>query len=386
MKRIFWIVLDSYGIGELPDAALFGDEGSNTLRSVSASPRFRADTLRELGLFNIDGVDCGEPVSAPLASYGRLTEVSMGKDSTIGHWELCGIVSKKPLPTFPNGFPEELLDEFSRRTGRGILVNRPYSGTDVIADYGDEHVATGDLIVYTSADSVFQIAAHEDVVPIEELYRDCEIARGLLTGDLGVVRVIARPFEGSSGHYVRTTRRHDYSLLPPAATTLNVLQDAGYDVISIGKINDLFAGSGISESHPTENNAGGMAELDCIVDRDFTGLCFANLVDFDMLYGHRLDVDGYAQATADFDGWLAGFLPKLTEEDLLIITADHGNDPGSTSTDHAREYVPVLWYVKGRPGKNLGTRAGFSDLGKSVEAVFGLEGPTAGVSFYEETL
>lgn len=384
-KRVFLIVLDSYGIGELPDADKFGDVGSNTLKSCTMSPEFRADTLEKLGLFNIDGVDFKPSFSSSLASFGKCAERSQGKDTTTGHWEICGVISETPMPTYPNGFPAEVMDEFERRTGRGWLVNKPYSGTAVINDYGDEHVETGKLIVYTSADSVFQIAAHEEVVPLEELYNYCRIAREILCGKHAVGRVIARPFIGKgNGNYTRTSNRHDFSLIPPK-TLLNVLSEAGYSVISIGKINDIFAGSGVTESNPTHGNAHGMEVLDEVVERDFNGLCFANLVDFDMLYGHRNDVDGYARATSEFDSWLAKFLPKLRADDTLIITADHGCDPGTPSTDHSREYIPLLWYTRGGPAANLGTRATYADIGKTIEDLFGLKcDETAGTSFLSE--
>ena len=382
-KRVFLIVLDSFGCGEAPDADKFGDVGSNTLRSCTTSSKFKAENLSKLGIFNIDDVGCGEAFSSPLASYGKCRELSMGKDTTSGHWEICGVVSSTPMPTFPNGFPEHIIKEFEKRTGRGTLVNKPYSGTKVINDYGDEHVKTGKLIVYTSADSVFQIADHEDVVPLDELYKDCEIAREILTGDCAVGRVIARPFIGTgNGNYTRTTNRHDFSLVPPK-TLLNVLSSNGYDVISIGKIRDIFAGSGVTESHPTKGNKNGMEVLDEMVKKDFNGLCFANLVDFDMLYGHRNDVDGYANAIAEFDEWLGHFLTKLDYDDTLIITADHGCDPATESTDHSREYIPLIWYTKGGPAENLGTRH-FSDIGKTIENLFGLSSEIKGSSFLDK--
>ena len=378
------IVLDSYGVGELPDADKFGDAGSNTLRSCCKSPKFRAETLKKLGLFNIDGVDCMPSFENPIASFGKCAEQSMGKDTTTGHWEICGIISKQPMPTYPDGFPKEIMDAFEKQTGRGTLVNLPYSGTKVINDYGDEHVQTGKLIVYTSADSVFQIAAHEDVVPVETLYEYCKIAREILKGEHAVGRVIARPFIGSgNGNYTRTSNRHDFSLVPPK-NLLNVLNDNGLDVISIGKINDIFAGSGVTESHPTKGNANGMQVLDEVVMKDFNGLCFANLVDFDMLYGHRNDVDGYANATAEFDAWLSGFLTKLRPDDTLIITADHGCDPGTESTDHSREYIPLLWYTKNGPSVNLHVRSTYADIGKTIEELFGLHSEIAGTSFLDE--
>lgn len=384
MKRVFMIVLDSFGVGELPDAADFGDVGANTLKAVSSSEKFKAETLEKLGFFNILGVDYLPSYSSPLASFGRCEEASRGKDTVTGHWEICGAISEKAMPTYPDGFPPEVMDEFERRTGRGWLVNKPYSGTQILEDYGDEHVKTGKLIVYTSADSVFQIAAHEDIVPVEELYKYCEIAREILQGEHAVGRVIARPFIGTSGNYTRTPRRHDYALEPPG-TLLNVLKYYGNDVISIGKINDIFAGSGVTESHPTTGNKNGMEVLDEIVERDFNGLCFANLVDFDMLYGHRRNIDGYAQATADFDAWLKNFLGKLRDDDVLIITADHGCDPSFMAhTDHTREYIPLLWYTRGGPACDLGTRKTYADIGKTIEDYFGYATDIAGESFLKD--
>lgn len=380
-KRIFLIVLDSLGIGEMPDAATYGDSGANTLRSCSTSSYFSAEHMRSLGLFNIDGVTCGKMVDKPLGVYGRMTEKSKGKDTTIGHWEIAGIISETPLPTYPEGFPNEVLEQFSALTGRGVLCNKPYSGTEVIKDYGDEHVKTGNLIVYTSADSVFQIAAHEEVVPIEQLYEYCQIARKILTGEHSVGRVIARPFTGSFGDYTRTTRRHDFSLIPPKNSMLDELQKAGYDTIGIGKIKDIFAGKGITGYEYTKGNADGIEVTLQYMEKDFCGLCFINLVDYDMLYGHRNDIDGYAKAIKYFDDFLPDMLSKLGEEDLLMITADHGCDPGFTkSTDHSREYTPLLIYGRNLEGRNIGTRETFADIGATVLDYFGVEGNIAGTS------
>ena len=381
MKRIFLIVLDSFGIGEMPDAANYGDEGSNTLGTVAKSPEFSMPNMAKLGLFNIDGVTAKTPCAKPEGIVARMTEQSAGKDTTTGHWEIAGLISKKPMPTFPNGFPQEFLEAFSKAVGRKVLCNRPYSGTQVIQDYGDEHMQSGALIVYTSADSVFQIAAHEDVVPMEELYRDCEIARRMLQGDLGVGRVIARPFVGTSGHYTRTSRRHDFSLEPPQDTMLDVLKEAEYDVIGVGKINDIFAGKGITEFVRTQDNADGIEKTLEYMEREFNGLCFVNLVDFDMLYGHRNDVEGYAKALTYFDRQLPRILSAMKPEDVLMITADHGCDPGTPSTDHSREYTPFVMYGKNlAQGKNLGTRDSFSDIGATVLDYFGLSGGIAGKS------
>ena len=383
-KRVFLIVLDSCGIGHMPGAADFGDEGADTLLSISKSDKFHLNSLLRLGLCNIDGIDYLGHTDAPLAAVGRLAELSRGKDTTVGHWEIAGIVSEKPLPTYPGGFPDEVLDAFIEKTVRGVLCNLPYSGTEVIRDYGDEHVKTGKLIVYTSADSVFQIASHEDVVPIEELYRYCRIAREILTGEHGVGRVIARPFVGTSGNYRRTANRHDFSLAPPKATMLDCIAGAGLDSIAVGKIYDIFAGQGVTERIFTSSNTDGMAKTLMYADRDFEGLCFTNLVDFDMLYGHRNDVDGYANALSEFDRWLDAFIPKLRDEDILMITADHGCDPGYTcSTDHSREYVPLIVYGKHIRPLNLGTLSGFSHIGKTVLEYFDIQNEIEGKSFLE---
>lgn len=388
-RRVVLIVMDSFGIGEEPDADAFGDVGSNTLRSCTGSEYFSAGNLAKMGLFNIDGVTAARALPeqgiTPTGAYARLREASMGKDTTIGHWEIAGLVSPEPLPTYPEGFPEEVIKEFSRRCGRGVLCNLPYSGTKVINDYGDEHVRTGDLIVYTSADSVFQIAAHEDIVPPEELYDICKVARSMLTGKHGVGRVIARPFTGTSKNYERTTRRHDFSLLPPRDTMLDILAAGGKDVIGIGKIYDIFAGRGLTEYTYTTGNEDGINKTEEYLARDFDGLLFVNLVDYDMLYGHRRDIDGYAKAVAYFDERLPQIVSKLREDDLLIITADHGCDPAFTkTTDHTREYVPFLCCGKdfalprGVRGGNLGTRPTFADIAASVLSYLGVSESGAG--------
>ena len=381
MKRVFLIVLDSFGIGEMEDAAEYGDKGTNTLRSAASSPAFSMPNMGALGLFNIDGVDCREPVMRPAARIARMKEASKGKDTTIGHWEIAGILSDQPLPTYPNGFPREVLDAFSAVVGRGVLCNKPYSGTEVIKDYGDEHVKSSDLIVYTSADSVFQIAAHEDIVPVETLYEYCRIARDILQGEHGVGRVIARPFIGTSGSYTRTSGRHDFSLEPPRVTMLDQLKADGKDVISVGKIKDIFAGKGITEYVYTKGNAEGIERTLEYLDRDFEGLCFINLVDYDMLYGHRNDIDGYAAALTYFDEKLPEILGKLKQEDVLMITADHGCDPGYTvSTDHSREHTPFIMYGKAVSPANLGTRDTFADIGATVLDYFGIKPEFAGTS------
>lgn len=372
VKRIFLIVLDSVGIGEAPDAADFGDAGSNTLAAAAASRFFDLPELGRLGLFNIDGVSCRPAAAEPEGSFARMTERSKGKDTTIGHWEIAGVISPRPLPTYPNGFPPEVIEAFRQKTGRGVLCNRPYSGTEVIRDYGREHLETGALIVYTSADSVFQIAAHESIVPPEQLYEYCRIARELLQGEHGVGRVIARPFEGE-WPFVRTPRRHDFSLEPPSETMLDRIKAAGLDVIAVGKIHDIFAGRGDTEHIFTSGNTDGIAQAIALAKRPFHGLCFVNLVDFDMLYGHRNDPDGYARALTEFDRALPQLLAGLGEGDVLMITADHGCDPATPSTDHSREYTP--WVIAGpavRPGVNLGTLPTFADISATVLDAFGL--------------
>lgn len=382
-KRLFLIVLDSMGIGEMPDAYKWQDEGSNTLGAIRVHPDFSCPNLEKLGLFNIEGVGGG--TTEPSASFARMAEMSMGKDTTIGHWEIAGIVSDSPLPTYPDGFPADVISEFERRTGRKTVCNKPYSGTEVIKDYGPHHIKTGDLIVYTSADSVFQIAAHEGVVPVAELYRYCEIAREMLVGRHGVGRVIARPFCGEYP-FVRTANRHDFSLLPPADTMPDILKAAGYDTISVGKIYDIFAGKGFTESNRTVSNADGMKKTLEKQNTEFSGLCFVNLVDFDMKYGHRNDVPGYAAAMTEFDAFLSEFLPAMRKDDVLLITADHGCDPATPSTDHSREYTPMLIYGNNvKAGKNLGTRRSFADIGATVLDYFGAASDKiAGESFWNE--
>lgn len=384
-KRAFLIVLDSVGVGAMPDANEWGDEGSHTLNAIRNHPEFACPNLEKLGLFNVEGVGGG--VASPRTCYARMNESSKGKDTTIGHWEIAGVYSPKPFPTYPNGFPKEVLDEFEKRTGRGVLCNKPYSGTEVIKDYGEEHLRTGKLIVYTSADSVFQIAAHEELVPVETLYKYCEIAREMLQGEHGVGRVIARPFAGEYP-FTRTPRRHDYSLVPPIPNLPSVMKENGFDVISVGKIFDIFAGQGFTESYPTVNNEDGMDKTMGIAKRDFNGLCFVNLVDFDMVYGHRNDVAGYARAMTAFDKRLGELLPTLGEEDILIITADHGCDPLTPSTDHSREYTPMLAYGKKlKQGLDLGTRESFADIGATLLEWFGLPAEKIyGKSFLKEIL
>lgn len=372
-KRIFLIVLDSFGIGNAPDAEMFNDTGANTLKSISASPFFKIDSMKNLGLCNIDTVDYLNKVKSPSGKFGALTELSAGKDTTTGHFEIAGIISKEPFPTFPEGFPDEVIKEFEKQTGCGVLCNKPYSGTKVIADYGEEHLKTGKLIVYTSADSVFQIAAHTDIVPLEKLYEYCRIARKILTGKYAVGRVIARPFNGEHP-FVRTADRHDFSVEPPAETMLDRLKFNGYDVISVGKIADIFAHRGITEEFLSHSNAEGMNITYKMLEKDFKGLCFVNLVDFDMLYGHRRDIDGYAKAISEFDNWLSVFIPKMQDDDLLIITADHGCDPAYSGTDHTREQVPLLIYSKGIEPQNLGILNGYNYISNVILDNFAIQG------------
>ncbi len=387
MKRVFIIVLDSFGIGGMPDSAAFGDTGVNTLAACQATGVLHIPNMIAAGLGNIDGVSCLPKAENPTGAYARLREKSMGKDTTIGHWEIAGIVSPDPLPTYPQGFPEEILAPFRAATGRGVLANAPWSGTAVIEQYGQQHMETGDLIVYTSADSVFQIAAHEDIVPPEQLYEYCRIARKLLAGKHGVGRVIARPFVGQPGSFKRTANRHDFSLEPPQETLLDAIKAAGKASIGVGKIYDIFAGRGTTEHVYNQSNRDGMNHTMRYVNQDFTGLCFVNLVDFDMQFGHRRDCRGYANALNEFDAWLGEFLPKLGPDDLLMITADHGCDPAYTATtDHTREYVPLL--VLGgsvKPG-NLGTRESFADIAATVAQLLDVSLDTPGESFVKEIM
>ena len=388
MKRVFLFVLDSCGAGAMPDSESFGDIGVNTLRSCASSPKLNIPNMVSCGLGNIDGLDFLGTVNAPVGAYGKLAESSMGKDTTIGHWEIAGIISPNPLPTYPDGFPEEILEPFKQATGRGILANCPMSGTEVITKFGEEHVKTGNLIVYTSADSVFQIAAHEEVVPIDKLYEYCHIARKLLQGKHGMGRVIARPFVGDAVNgFKRTSNRHDYSLEPPKDTLLDVIKANGLDSIAVGKIYDIFAGKGTTEHVYNTSNANGLEHAMHYADQDFHGLCFINLVDFDMVYGHRRDIDGYALALNEFDQWLPKFMEKLGEEDLVMITADHGCDPAYTATtDHTREYIPLLVLGKKVKPVNLGTRTGFDRIAATIAEVLGVQMDTSGESFASEIL
>jgi len=383
MKRIFLIVLDSFGIGAMPDAERFGDVGVDTLASCVATGKLHIPNMIAAGLGDIEGVDCLPRSAAPTGAFARLREASMGKDTTIGHWEIAGVVSPEPLPTYPQGFPQEVLDAFEAATGRGCLCNLPYSGTDVIRDYGQEQLDTGKWIVYTSADSVFQVAAHEEAIGLEALYDACHKARALLRGKHGVGRVIARPFLGDPENgFKRTSNRHDYSLEPPKATMLDAIKAAGLDSIAVGKIHDIFAGQGDTEHVYNKSNANGLEHTERFAASDFRGLCFVNLVDFDMVYGHRRNAEGYAEALNEFDAWLGTFLPTLGEEDLVMITADHGCDPGYTATtDHTREYVPLLILGKAVKPVDLGTRQSFADIAATITDLLKVDYDTPGESF-----
>lgn len=385
VKRVFVIVLDSYGIGHAPDAADFGDEGANTLATIRKSAKYHTPNMEKLGLFCIDGVDPVEDQPEVIGAYGRLTEASRGKDTTIGHWEIAGVISEKPLPTYLEGFPREVLDKLEKATGRGILCNKPYSGTQVIADYGEEHMKTGKLIVYTSADSVLQIAAHEEVVPLETLYEYCRQAREIMMGEHSVGRIIARPFVGTPGNFTRTPHRHDYSLLPPAPTMMDAIVEQGMDTLGVGKIYDIFAGKNIQKTVSISGNVDGMEKTLEFQKEDFHGLCFVNLVDFDMLYGHRNDIDGYANAASVFDAQLKTFMENMREEDVLFITADHGCDPGYPGTDHSRECIPVMIYgAPVKAGVNLGTSGTYANIGATVLDMLGIKGNIRGESFWEK--
>ena len=385
MKRVFLIVLDSFGIGALPDAKEYGDGDCNTLRSIASCSAYLTPNLQDLGLFNIDGVAAKEPVKKPLGAFAKMTEVSKGKDTTIGHWEIAGVISETPLPTYPDGFPPAIIDRLEREFGRKVICNQPYSGTAVIHDYGREHLETGALIIYTSADSVLQIAAHEEVVPLEDLYEYCKIARTVMHGEHAVGRIIARPFVGQYPHFERTANRHDFSLEPPQATILDALAENNLHTIGIGKISDIFAGRGIHKHIPIQGNEDGMNQTLQMLDADFEGLCFVNLVDFDMKYGHRNDVVGYAKAATAFDRQLGEFMQKMHEEDVLMITADHGCDPMYPTTDHTREYTPLLVYGKTiQENVNLGVQPSFACISATIADLFGIRFTTQGVSFLDK--
>jgi phosphopentomutase len=385
-RRVILIILDSCGIGELLDAKLYGDEGSNTIvNTAKAVGGLRLPNLQELGLGNIDtilGVG-SNPIAQ--ANFGKMAETSPGKDSTTGHWEMMGLILQKPFPVYPHGFPQEIIQPFEKAIGREILGNKPASGTEIIKELGEEHIKSGKPIVYTSADSVFQIAAHEEIISIDKLYEMCAIARKILQGEHGVARVIARPFIGKPDSFKRTERRKDFSLPPTGETILDILKRSGIPVIGIGKIEDLFAGQGLSQSIHTKNNSDGMDKLAEAMKTFKTGLIFINLVDFDMLWGHRNDSSGFAAGLEEFDRRLSEFMDPLVSEDVLIITADHGCDPTTPSTDHSREYVPLLVYGRSiKSNMNLGIRGSFSDVGATIAEIFGVEGTGRGKSFLKE--
>lgn len=388
INRVVLIVMDSVGVGELPDAHTYNDQGSDTLGNISkAIGGLKLPNMQRLGLGNIDDIKGIEPVDAPEGSYGRSGEMSKGKDTTTGHWEIAGLILERPFPTYPNGFPKELIEEFERRIGTKTLGNKPASGTAIIEELGDEHVKTGYPIVYTSADSVFQIAAHEEVISLERLYEMCRIAREMLVGEHGVGRVIARPFIGTSGNYKRTSNRRDFALKPFNKTLLNYIQESGMDVCAVGKIEDIYDGYGITKAVHTKNNMDGVDKTIEYMKMNTKGLIFTNLVDFDMLYGHRNDVQGYAKALMDFDARIPEIIDNLRDDDVLIITADHGCDPTTESTDHSREYIPILIYGKNiKSGVNLGTRKTFADIGKTIAELLNVNANINGESFAKEIL
>lgn len=384
-RRVMLIVLDSVGVGALPDAHLYGDEGSNTLGNIAQRVKMELPNLQKLGLANIIPLEGIEPVEQPLGAYGKMAESSPGKDTTTGHWEMAGIILEQSFPLYPEGFPKEIIDQFEKEIGRKVLGNKPASGTVIIEELGAEHLETGRPIVYTSADSVFQIAAHEEIIPLDELYGFCQIARKILQGEHGVGRVIARPFVGNLGSFQRTANRQDFSLPPPADTILDLIKKAGKEVVGVGKIENIYAGRGLTKSIPMGNNMEGVEQTIAGFKEMKGGLIFTNLADFDMLYGHRRNVEGYAQALEEFDERLPELLEVLGPEDLLMLTADHGCDPTMPGTDHTREYVPLLIYgqqIKG--GVDLGTRSTFADLGATITDYLEVESPAQGKSALAE--
>lgn len=385
-RRAILLVLDGVGIGELPDAADYGDEGSNTLVNMAkAVGGLNLPNLQRMGLGNIEQIEGIPPAEKPIACYGKMREVSAGKDTTTGHWEIAGIIREKPFPTYPNGFPPEIIEAFEKAIGRKVLGNKPASGTAIIEELGEEHLRTGYPIVYTSADSVFQIAAHEEIVPVEQLYEWCRIAREILRGEHEVARVIARPFIGTPGNFKRTPRRRDFSVPPPYPTLLDALTEVGLKVVTVGKIDDIFAGRGVTFAVHTSDNRDGMQQVETLTAQGDFDFLWCTLVDFDTVYGHRNNPQGFAQALREFDEWLGNFLPKLREGDLLIITADHGNDPTTPSTDHSREYVPLLiWAPSLREGKPLGVRQTFADVAATIADWLKVEWHGAGKSCLSE--
>jgi len=385
-QRVCLIVLDSVGIGELPDAPKFGDEGAHTLGHIAERMELQVPHMAKLGLSNIAPLQGIASAEQPAAYYGKMNEISVGKDTMTGHWEIMGLEITKPFNTYPNGFPKELIDQFEQETGRKVIGNKPASGTEILDELGEEQMKTGAWIVYTSADSVFQLAAHEEIIPLEELYRACEIARKLtLKEEFSVGRVIARPYLGQPGSFKRTSNRHDYAVKPPAPTVMNKLKDAGKDVIAVGKINDIYTGEGVTEAAHTKSNLDGILQTIDILGRDFNGMVFTNLVDFDSLYGHRRDPIGYGKALEEFDAYLPQIMERIGPNDLLVLTADHGNDPVHAGTDHTREYVPLLVYSpRLKQMGSLGVRATYADLGATIADIFGTEGTGVGTSFLAE--
>lgn len=384
MNRVTLIVLDSVGIGALPDAGEYGDENSNTLGNIIKKLGYlKIPNLKKLGIGNIEGIDYLENTNNPIAAYGKSLERSKGKDTTTGHWEISGIILENPFPTYPKGFPKDIMNKFEKLIGKKTLGNKPASGTEIIKELGDEHIKTGYPIVYTSADSVFQIAAHEEVISLEELYDMCEKARKLLQGEHGVGRVIARPFIGMNGDFTRTLNRHDYSLKPTHKTVLNIIKEADMEVKAVGKISDIFSGEGITDFVHTENNMDGVDKTIKYMNEDYNGLIFTNLVDFDMNYGHRNNVEGYGRSLEEFDNRLPDILSNMKEEEVLMITADHGCDPTTEGTDHSREYIPILVYGKGINPNNIGIRDSFADIGATILEILGLNSVENGNSFYD---
>ena len=383
IKRVIIFVMDSVGIGALPDAEKFGDIGVNTLGNIAkASESFNIPNLKKLGIGNIEGLEMIGPYKEPIGAFGRSGEVSNGKDTTTGHWEMAGLFLEEPFQTFPDGFPEHIIKEFEEKTGRKVLCNKPYSGTDVIVDYGEEHMKTGNVIVYTSADSVFQIAAHEEVVPLDELYKMCEIARKIMMGENQLARIIARPFLGELGNFERTSNRRDYSLKPFDKTVLDNAKEAGLDVQAVGKIVDIFNGQGITEDVHTKSNMDGVDWTIKYLNRDSKGILFTNLVDFDAMYGHRRNVAGYRGAIEELDARIPEILEAMNDDDIIIFTADHGNDPTYKGTDHTREYIPLLVYGKSvKKGVSIGTRTTFADIAATTADILEIKAPPFGESF-----
>ena len=387
--RVIWLIIDSVGIGALPDSKDFGDIGVNTLGNIVKSYKdIKIPNLLKLGIGNIDGVDFLEKENVPIGSYGRCSEISKGKDTTTGHWEMTGVLVETPFKTFENGFPKDIIDEFERRTKRKVVGNKPASGTAILDEYGEHQMKTGDVIVYTSADSVFQIAAHEEIIPLDELYKMCEIAREIMMGDNAVARVIARPYIGEgTGKFKRTSNRRDYSLSPFEDTILDNIKESGLDVIGVGKIEDIFNGQGITEAVHTKDNMDGVDKTINYINKDNKGLIFTNLVDFDSSFGHRRDIKGYKEALEEFDKRIPEIINSMKEDDILIINADHGNDPSYKGTDHTREYIPVLVYGKNiKSNVNLGTRKSFSDIEATVSDILNVKLPKNGQSFKNDIL